>query len=35
MKSESYGKGDEFTPLVEKYFGYNASSFDHQTDGDE
>lgn len=35
MKSENYGKGDEFTPLVEKYFGYNASSFDYQADGDE
>ena len=27
LKSEDYGKGDEFTPLVEKTFGYNASSF--------
>ena len=28
LKSEDYGKnGDEFTPLVEKAFGYNASSF--------
>lgn len=35
MKSESYGNGDEFTPLVEKYFGYNASSFDYETDGDQ
>ncbi len=34
MKSEKYGNGDEFTPLVEKYFGYNASSFNYQTDGD-
>ncbi len=34
MKSEKYGNGDEFTPLVEKYFGYNASSFTYQTDGD-
>ena len=32
MKSESYGNGDEFTPLVEKYFGYNASSFDYETE---
>ena len=31
LKSEDYGKnGDEFTPLVEKAFGYNASSFDWQ-----
>lgn len=35
MKSESYGNGDEFTPLVEKYFGYNASSFVYETDGDK
>lgn len=35
MKSEKYGDGDEFTPLVEKYFGYNASSFNYQTDGDD
>lgn len=34
MKSEKYGDGDEFTPLVEKYFGYNASSFNYQADGD-
>lgn len=34
MKSEKYGNGDEFTPLVEKYFGYNASSFNYQADGD-
>lgn len=34
MKSEKYGDGDEFTPLVEKYFGYNASSFNYQVDGD-
>lgn len=35
MKSEKYGNGDEFTPLVEKYFGYNASSFTYETDGDK
>jgi ABC-type amino acid transport substrate-binding protein len=34
MKSEDYQDGDTFTPLVEKYFGYNASSFNYQTDGD-
>lgn len=28
LKSEDYGKGDEFTPIVEEFFGYNASSFD-------
>lgn len=35
MKSEKYGDGDEFTPLVQKYFGYNASSFNYQADGDD
>lgn len=35
MKSEAYGDGDDFTPLVEKYFGYNASSFEYTTDGDK
>lgn len=35
MKSEKYGNGDEFTPLVQKYFGYNASSFNYQADGDD
>lgn len=31
-KSPEYNKnGDEFTPLVEKYFGYNASSFDYKS----
>lgn len=34
-KSEDYGDGDTFTPLVEKYFGYNASSFTYETDGDK
>ena len=28
LKDEEYGDGDGFTPLVEKYFGYNASSFE-------
>lgn len=33
-KNPEYNKnGDEFTPLVEKYFGYNASSFDYQHSG--
>lgn len=27
LKSEEYGEGDEFTPIVEKYFGYDASPF--------
>lgn len=35
MKSEDYGDGDTFTPLVEKYFGYDASSFTYTTDGDK
>ncbi len=34
QKSEKYGDGDTFTPLVEKYFGYNASSFEYETAGD-
>jgi hypothetical protein len=29
LKDEKYGDGDEFTPLVEQYFGYNASSFNY------
>ena len=29
LQSEEYGNGDEFTPIVEKYFGYDASSFDY------
>ena len=29
LKSPDYNDKDEFTPMVEKYFGYNASSFDH------
>ena len=33
LKSEDYGKnGDEFTPMVEKAFGYNASSFNWEPD---
>ncbi len=35
LKSEKYGEGDELTPLVEKFFGYNASSFEYVTDGDK
>ena len=30
LKDEEYGDGDTFTPIVEKYFGYNASSFDYK-----
>lgn len=29
IKSPDYNDKDEFTPMVEKYFGYNASSFDY------
>ena len=29
LKSPDYNDKDEFTPRVEKYFGYNASSFDY------
>ena len=29
LKDEDYDDGDAFTPLVEKYFGYNASSFEY------
>ena len=29
LKDEAYGDGDRFTPIVEKYFGYNASSFEY------
>ena len=28
LQSEKYNDADEFTPIVEKYFHYNASSFD-------
>lgn len=34
-KSEKYGDGDTFTPIVEKYFGYNASSFNYTNDTDK
>lgn len=30
LKSTDYNDADEFTPIVEKYFGYNASNFDYQ-----
>ncbi|MBQ7740303.1 MAG: transporter substrate-binding domain-containing protein [Eubacterium sp.] len=30
LKSPEYNDKDEFTPLVEKYFGYNASSFNYK-----
>lgn len=29
LKSEDYNGADEFTPIVEKYFGYNASNFEY------
>lgn len=29
LKSPDYNDKNEFTPMVEKYFGYNASSFDY------
>lgn len=29
LKSPDYNDKDEFTPMVEKYFSYNASSFDY------
>jgi ABC-type amino acid transport substrate-binding protein len=32
LKDEEYGDGDTFTPIVEKYFGYNASSFDYKSE---
>lgn len=35
LKNEKYGDGNEFTPMVEKYFGYDASSFNYETDGDK
>lgn len=34
-KSPDYNDADEFTPIVEKYFNYNASSFDYKTAGDQ
>ena len=30
LKSPDYNDKDEFTPMVEKYFGYNASSFNNE-----
>lgn len=35
QQSVDYTGGDTFTPLVEKYFGYNASSFVYETEGDK
>ena len=32
LKDTEYGDGDGFTPLVEKYFGYYASTFDYKTE---
>lgn len=32
LKSPDYNDADEFTPIVEKYFGYNASSFEYTAD---
>lgn len=29
LKSPDYNDADEFTPIVEEYFGYNASSFEY------
>jgi ABC-type amino acid transport substrate-binding protein len=33
LKSDEYNDADEFTPIVEKYFGYNASNFDYNSQG--
>lgn len=30
LKSPEYNDADEFTPIVEKYFGYNASDFSYE-----
>lgn len=30
LKSPEYNDADEFTPIVEEFFGYNASNFDYQ-----
>lgn len=30
LKSPDYNDADEFTPIVEKHFGYNASNFDYE-----
>lgn len=35
LKSKDYTDGDKFTPMVEKYFGYNASSFEYKSETDE
>ncbi|MFR5875444.1 MAG: substrate-binding periplasmic protein [Eubacterium sp.] len=35
LKSDKYDDGDFFTPIVEKYFGYNASSFNYEAEGDK
>ena len=35
LKSEEYGNGDEFTPIVEKYFGYDASSFHYDSESEK
>lgn len=35
QQSPEYNDKDTFTPLVEKYFGYNASSFVYETEGDK
>lgn len=35
QQSPDYNDADTFTPLVEKYFGYNASSFVYETEGDK
>lgn len=31
LKSKEYNDSDQFTPIVEKYFGYDASSFSYQS----
>lgn len=36
LKSKDYGEnGDEFTPIVTKYFGYNASKFNYEPQNEE
>ncbi len=35
LKSPDYNDKDEFTPLVEKYFGYNASYFSYESETDK
>lgn len=35
LKSPEYNDADEFTPLVEKYFGYYASSFDFEPESEK